>query len=349
MKIKPKHILILKLSSLGDILHALPALKALRGRFPAAKISWLVDKPYREIIKASPYLDEVIIFEKEDWKRLRLFSALGKFIRLISRLRKGKFDLAIDLQGLFRSSFIALLSGAKTRIGFANARELSPFFYSHRIAVPDKNMHAVERYLLTAHFFGCPDNEERDFALKINEKDIRYIEMRLRSGTATGERPLVAVCPSARWRSKRWPAERFAHLCKVLNKEWDANIVIIGGKEDIEVANLVKTLADSRPLSMAGETTLGQLTALLKKTDLLITNDSGPMHLAAALGTRVVTIFGPTDPRLTGPYGKDHLLVRKQVPCAPCRKKVCRQHTCMENVTPEEVLKAVKQQLNKIL
>jgi len=345
MKIKPKHMLILKLSSLGDILHALPTLKALRSRFPTAKITWLVDKPYRELIKASPYVDEVLSFEKEDWKRLRLLSALGKFIRLITHLRKERFDLTIDLQGLFRSSFIGLLSGAKTRIGFSNARELSYFFYSGRVVVRDKNMHAIDRYLLTARFVGCPDNEERDFTLKINEKDLRYIEMRLRSGTAPGKRPLVAVCPSARWRSKRWPAERFAHLCKVLKKEWGANVVIIGGKEDVEVANLVKTLADSKPLSLAGKTTLGQLTALLKKTNLLITNDSGPMHLAAALGTRVVAIFGPTDPRLTGPYGKGHLLVRKQIPCAPCRRKVCKEHTCMENITPEEVLKAVKQQL----
>ena len=322
-----KNILLVKPSSLGDVVHTLPLLKDLRMGFPDAHIAWLIKRQYAGILEGNPYLNEIIPWE---WKW-----------GLIKRLKESHFDLVIDVQGLFRSGFAAFLSGAHERIGFKNARELSPLFYTKRVSVPAMDIHAVDRYRLITDYLGIKQYPP-DFTIIIDEQEKVCVERLLfESGVKDGD-ILVMVNPSSRWQSKRWGTEKFASLCDVLSSEYGVKTVIIGGPEDTSIAYEVKTLMKTAPIITAGSTTIKGLVALLSKAKVLVTNDSGPMHIAAALNVPVVAIFGPTDPGRTGPYGKGHIVVRKEMPCSPCFKKYCRDLLCMESVSVEEVKSAFK-------
>jgi lipopolysaccharide heptosyltransferase I len=328
VRILYKNILIVKPSSLGDVVHTLPLLKDLRMGFPDAHIAWLIKRQYAGILEGNPYLNEIIPWE---------WDGFG----LIKKLKESRFDLVIDVQGLFRSGFATFLSGAHERIGFKNARELSPLFYTKRVPVPTMDIHAVDRYRLITDYLGIKQYPP-DFTIIIDEQEKGYVERLLfESGVKDGD-ILVMVNPSGRWQSKRWGTEKFASLCDVLSSEYGVKTVIIGGPEDISVAYEVKTLMKTAPIITAGSTTIKGLVALLSKAKVLVTNDSGPMHIAAALNVPVVAIFGPTDPGRTGPYGKGHIVVRKEMPCSPCFKKYCRDLLCMESVSVKEVKSAFK-------
>ena len=338
------NILIIKPSSIGDVIHALPFLKAIRGRYPDAVISWLINRGIDEIIRDNPNLDEVILFERKRWGGFDdigyKFKGLTEFIR---ELRQKRFDLVIDLQGLFRSGLITYLSGADSRIGFANAREFSPIFYNYKVSHPPIEMHAVDRYLLIAKELGA-DITKKDFKINIPEKEKRYAASLI---SRNKKRPLIAINPSARWETKMWPLKRYAGLIDAIAVKLKAQPVLIGSKEDEVRVNELLSMTMSRPLNLSGKTSLLQLSALLKKVALLITNDSGPMHIAAAVGTPVIAIFGPTRPVRTGPYGNGHVVLQSGLPCANCLKKRCSDLKCMESITVDEVFNSVKKLLKK--
>lgn len=335
-----RNILIIKPSSLGDIIHALPVLPLLRKGHPEARLSWLVKEEWAEVLKGNPYLDEVISAP---------FSVQG-FLTLIPSLRKRRFDLVIDLQGLFRTGCVSYLTGAPTRIGFENAREGSPLFYTMRVPVPDEDIHAVDRYLLVTQAIGLEGTAEAfplGPLLGDGESFVRgfFTQHHIADGTT-----VIAVHPSARWPTKRWPAERFAALVDVLNRRERTVVVFIGSSDDCGVVNKITSCMTTTPLSSAGQTSLSQVAALLKKADLLLTNDSGPMHIAAAVGTPVVALFGPTDPRRTGPYGKGHTVLKKDLFCSPCFSRRCAnpdQLACMTSIGMEEVLDAIDERLRR--
>ena len=327
-----KNILIIKPSSLGDVVHSLPTLKALRDRFPEARLSWVINRELSNILEGNPYLDEIIPFER----RYRGFYTFTKGLR-----RKG-FDLIIDLQGLFRSGLMALLSGAKKRIGFANGRESSPMFYTDTVPVATMEMHAVDRYLLIAEHLGAKteDSEDRDFTINFSKEE-DYIRRLFKEKDLEGEK-IIVINPSGRWKTKRWPVEKFAALADLINKEKGASVILIGGPADVELATEVELRAKAEIINIAGMTTLKQLAALLSKVSLLVTNDSGPMHIAATVGTPVIALFGPTDPKRTGPYGDDHIVIRKNIPCSPCFRKRCHSPICMEAISVDDVFETVK-------
>ncbi len=325
-----KNILIIKPSSLGDVVHTLPTLKALRNRFPGARLTWVINRELSGLLEGNPYLNEIIPFE-------RRYTGFYTFARGLSM--KG-FDLVIDLQGLLRSGLIGFLSGAKKRIGFANGREFSPLFYTDAVPVSTMEMHAVDRYLLIAEYLGAK-TEDRDFTIDFsNEEDWLG---RLIKEKAREQKILIAINPSGRWTTKRWPVEKFAALTDLINKKQGASVILIGGAGDIGLAEEVEAKVKTEVINMAGRTTLKQLAALLSKVSLLITNDSGPMHIAATLGTPVIALFGPTDPRRTGPYGKGHTIIRKGIPCSPCFKKRCHSPICMDEISVDEVFKAIEE------
>ncbi len=334
-----KNILIIKPSSIGDVIHALPFLKAVRGRYPEAVISWLINRGIDEIIKDNPNLDEVILFERKRWGGFDdigyKFKGLTEFIR---ELRRKRFDLVIDLQGLFRSGVITYLSGAGCRIGFANAREFSPIFYNYKVSHPPIEMHAVDRYLLIAKELGA-DITKKDFKINIPEKEKKYASSLI---SRNKKRSLIAINPSARWETKMWPLKRYAELTDIIASKLKAQTVLIGSREDEVRIDEMSSMTKSKPLNLSGKTSLLQLSALLKKADLLITNDSGPMHIAAAVGTPVVAIFGPTRPVRTGPYGNGHVVLQSGLPCICCLRKRCNDLKCMEAITVNDVLTAVK-------
>ncbi|MDH4099975.1 MAG: glycosyltransferase family 9 protein, partial [Nitrospirota bacterium] len=280
----PKNILIIKLSSLGDVVHALPALRALRLKFPSARISWLVNRGLEGILEGNPDLDEIIRFDRKRWGQWRDCGAMGELKSFVLGLRDRSFDLVLDLQGLLRSGVLAALTDAPVRVGFTNARELSPLFYTHKVPVPEDDIHAVDRYLLATSFLGA-NLDDAVFPVAVNHADEVWAEDEL--GRLGITRPPILVNPSARWITKQWSLDRFAEACRVLSAD-GYPVVLIGGGEDTERCHRLRELAGLPLTDLSGKTTLKQLVALMRRSSLLLTNDSGPMHLAVATGLAVV-------------------------------------------------------------
>lgn len=328
-----KRILIIKPSSLGDIIHGLPILKAFRDKWPEAKISWLIKDIYTGIFDGNTYIDELILFKKNS-----LTTAIMAFRK---RLREGRFNIAVDMQGLFRSGLIAYLSGAIVRVGFRDARELAPLFYTHKVDAP-RNLHAVDRNLKLAASLGC-EIQEIKFPLKVSQEALNEVSEFLKKNQLNTRYPLVTLVPGGRWEKKRWPAHSFSRLGDLLSQELNASILFIGNNEEKRLINDIRR-AMKISSTEAIDFPLQKLTALLSRSDVVVTNDSGPIHIAAATGTPVVALFGPTDPGRTGPYTKKHLIIRKDMECIPCFRKRCiyDSFVCMESITPEEVLEGVK-------
>jgi lipopolysaccharide heptosyltransferase I len=311
-------ILIIKPSSLGDVVHALPTVNLIRRKYPQAHISWLVNDTLTSLLQHCPIIDEIIPFER---RRFGSLTQLPRFGNFLATLQGRHFDIAIDLQGLLRSGIICWATRAPRRIGLSDAREGARLFHNEIVEVP--RAHAVDRYLRTAQHLGC-DSTPVEFPLGV-------------SGSVASE-GLIAVNPSARWATKLWGNDRFAELIRRLPSE---RVVLTGSATEREQ---IDRIAQGRR-NLAGQTDLFQLAELYRRCQVVITNDSGPMHLAAAVGTPVVAIFGPTDPALTGPYGKRHVVLRAGVPCSPCFKDTCANNVymeCMKLVSVEQVLEAAK-------
>ncbi len=333
-----RRILMIKPSSLGDIVHALPTLAALRRHWPQAHITWLVKRQWAGIVERAEGVDRV-------WP---VNGGLTGWLSQVPALRAAAFDLVVDLQGLFRSAAMAWLTGCSTRIGFANGREGSPLFYSIRVPVPTPEMHAVDRSLLTAAALGAPVWPVPPARFRIPVEDREAVGQLLqRHGLASGN-DWIAMNVSARWPTKRWPLERFAAVADELQREGAGRIVLIGGPGERIDADALKALMRTSPIDLTGQTDPGLLPALLEAAALLITNDSGPLHVAAAVGTPVVAMFGPTSPIRTGPYGTGHAVLTHAVPCRPCFSRICRNQVpleCLIGIAPHQVLAAVRERV----
>lgn len=317
-----RRILIVKPSSLGDIVQALPTAAVLRKQFPRASVWWLVNTNYVDLLKLVPSIDKIIPFEREHWWNLR------RLINFFRNIHKLNFDMVLDLQGLFRSGFITGFTFAPIRIGFGEAREFAWVFYNNRIYT-DKQ-HAQERYLALA------GGKYEPLELNIPK-----------SWAWDNDKIRIAINPGARWVTKRWLTCRYAELINELNKRYNAKIILIGGKDDITVASDILSRITSQVTNLTGKISLVELTAILNECDVLITNDSGPMHLADYLGKPVVAIFGPTDPNKTGPVGLRSRAIRAHISCSPCFKRYCREPICMEDINLKEVLTALEDVLQK--
>jgi heptosyltransferase-1 len=330
-----RHILLIKPSSLGDIVHAMPTCAAIRRAYPKARLTWLVKREWAGLVERIDGVDRV-------WP---VTSTLKGWLSQVSSLRAEQFDLVMDLQGLFRSAAIGWFSGSPLLVGFANGREGSPRFYSQRVSVPQSDMHAVDRYLLVANAVGAVESGTPEFRFRIPQHDYDEVDRVLsRSGVAPGTN-WVAMNVSARWQTKRWPPASFAEVADRLQQEgWGAVVMIGGPDERAEVAE-VNRMMKTPAIDLAGATTVGLLPALLSRASLLITNDSGPMHVAAAVGTAIVALFGPTSAVRTGPYGAGHAVLSGNVPCSPCFSRTCDNAVsleCLKMVSPQQVLAAAR-------
>lgn len=331
----PKKILIIKPSSLGDVIHSLPFLNSLRDCFPEAEIHWVIAKGFSELLDGHPMIDKLWIINKDQWKKLsRIKDTVDEVRALFSALRKEKFDIAIDLQGLLRSGLIAMASGAKIRIGlkgFKEGREGSRFFYTHRVS-GGKFVHAVERYMRVSDFLGC-DTSEIKFPLG-------DVSNALPDGI---DPPYAVIVPGARWQAKKWQSQRFGELASMLQ----IKSLIIGTKADNEIADEIVKASKGNAVSIAGKTTLKELIGILRNARFVICTDSGPMHIAAALSVPVFALFGTTTPLRTGPYGDIHTIITAGVPCSPCFKKKCDDLRCMDKITVEMLYNAIKEKIKE--
>jgi lipopolysaccharide heptosyltransferase II len=330
-----RHILFIKPSSLGDIVHAMPTCAAIRRAYPKARLTWLVKRGWAGLVERIDGVDRVWPVE----------STFKGWLSQVSLLRAEHFDLVVDLQGLFRSAAIGWLSGSPLLVGFANGREGSPWFYSRRVPVPSLEMHAVDRYLLVAKAVGAGDSGTPEFRFRIPQTDYDEVDRLLSESGVTPGASWVAMNVSARWPTKMWPAASFADVADRLQQEGSGPVVMIGGPDERADVARVNGMMTTPAIDLAGATTVGLLPALLSRASLLITNDSGPMHIAAAVGTPVVALFGPTSAVRTGPYGVGHGVLTGKVPCSPCFSRTCHNTLpleCLKTVSPEQVLTAAR-------
>ncbi len=333
------NILIVKLSAIGDVIHALPVAHALKQCYPNAKISWVVEKAAAGILSGNPDVDEILLFDKPKFKSL---SGLLKNGRAFSReLRKRHFDLTLDLQGLFKSTAIACLSGAPRRYVYQNAREGSSLL-AHRVVGPHARGHVVEQYLDVVRQLDCLI-DEAVFSIAFTEQEKQAAEkIAIWQGLNTIQ-PFIVLSPGANWPNKRWPAPRFAALADRLG-DMDIPVVLTGGPDDAVLADEIKRATLIPPVDLTGKTSLKELAWIIKQAKVFVGGDTGPMHLAAALGTPVVALYGPTDTIRNGPYGKGHRTVIAGHDCAGCWKRSCRKGLdCLEAISADAVFAAVKE------
>jgi heptosyltransferase I len=331
----PRRILVIKPSAIGDVVHALPVLNLLRKRWPTAQISWLVTPACAGLLEGHPQLDEVVLFERRRlghaWRSPAAAGALWRFSR---DLRRRRFDLVIDLQGLFRSGWLAWKTRAPVRIGFANARELGWAFYTHRVPIATMEQHAIERYLSIAEALGCGRGPV-EFRFATTDEDRAAVAAMVPAG-----KRFAVLSPGTNWETKRWPVEHFAACVQPLRDQHGLETIIAGGPGDSALAEQIDGL------NLCGKTTLRQLVALLERAEVVIANDSGPMHVAAALGRPLVTPFGPTNPVRTGPYQRMDSVIRLDIPCSPCYARRCSHHSCLKWLATDAVMAhAAKQML----
>ncbi|OGW37999.1 MAG: hypothetical protein A2Y97_10040 [Nitrospirae bacterium RBG_13_39_12] len=293
-------------------------------------------KGIEELLEGHPMIKRLWIINKDTWKNIKNVGNTIKELRVLFRdLKKEKFDIVIDLQGLLRSGVITSATGAPVRIGFSEAREGSRVFYTHKIK-GGKDIHAVDRYLKIAAFIGC-DTSDICFPFPLYSKLSSSI-FHLSSFIPYLSEGYAVIVPGARWKTKIWPAEYFGELSFKL----PIRTVIAGSKKDMDIANKIVVLSNGNSISLAGKTDLKELIEVIRGAKFVVSNDSGPMHIAAALGIPVFAIFGPTDPLRTGPYGKMHTVIKEDTPCAPCFKKTCSEMKCMNDLSTEKVYEAIK-------
>jgi lipopolysaccharide heptosyltransferase I len=329
----PAHrIALLKPSALGDIVHALPVLTALRQRYPQAHITWVVNRGYEPLLRGHPDLDETLPFDRGVSRAGPVLGALN-FVRFLSELRARRFDLVLDLQGLFRSAVMTLATGAERRVGLASAREGATWFYTDVVPVADYNaLHAVERYWLLAEALGAGAEPVR-FRLPVSEPATRWAADVLRDCP----RPWLVFGVGSRWVTKRWPPQHFAELARRAQRRFGGTVLFIGGKDEAALARQTAARLSGPVRDLTSASSLPQLTALLRQADAVVANDTGPLHLAAALGRPVVAPYTCTQVRLTGPYGAFAGCVETAVWCRGSLSKRCDRLECMSELTPDRL------------
>lgn len=339
----PRRVCLIKPSSLGDVVHALPVLSALRTRWPQAHLAWVVNRGLKGLLEGHPELDEVIVFDRAAARGTP--RGVGVVATFLAGLRERRFDLVIDLQGLFRSGVMTRWSGAPTRVGLAEAREGAVLAYTHRVATAPGPPHMVDRLLRVAAEFGA-NTEAPRFTLPPNPHAHAWAADRL----ASVPRPRLLLNVGARWPTKRWSPEHFADLARRAQTAFGAGLVAVGAAEDRDLVDaLGRGLASSPFLDLCGKTDLAQLAAVSAAGDVFLSNDTGPLHLAAAAGARVVAVFTCSDPAKTGPYDARARAARTCVWCAGSLVKTCSRMECMTELTPERVWPVLREQLRRSL
>jgi lipopolysaccharide heptosyltransferase I len=339
-----RNILVIRLSSLGDVLLTMPAVRAIKAADPETTVSWLAEGTQTELLAHQDFIDRVIEFPRRslarDLLRGRLVSALNTLAAFRSSLRRDAYDLVIDFHGIMKSALLARTARGRRRIGFDRtfAKEGSWLAYDEKLAGQEKRMHKSARNMLFASSLGAASAAGID--LKTSPEAEAYID-----GFLAGRKirsPLFAINPFCSKGSafKRWDLANYAGLIRQIGDATGATMMILWGPGEEEEARRLAEAAGIHA-ALACPTTVPQLLALLKRADLYIGGDTGVMHLAAFARLPVVAIFGPTDHLVNGPYGSGHTIVRRELPCSPCRDKGCESRECLRSITVDEVRRAV--------
>jgi heptosyltransferase-1 len=331
-------ILILKPSSLGDVVQALPVLRLLKQSRPSSEIFWWLDASLVPLLQDDPDLAGVIPFERRRWASPFHWNEL---LGSILNLRQKNFDWVIDLQGLARSGTFAWLANGKLLVGVDDPREGANGFYDLAVPRPSYETHAVDWYLEVLKRLGVPITDRFDW---IPERPAakRAVQQKWKTDAARW----IVICPGARWMNKRWPVEYYAELVALLAAaDGDFRFAILGSSGDFELGETIAAAESTRALNLAGKTSLPEMIEWIRLSELVITNDTGPMHVAAALQKPLVALFGPTNPARTGPYRQHDRVLRISLPCAPCLKDSCayeRPMDCLRAIPPSSVHREIR-------
>jgi len=372
---KPNRILLIRLSSLGDIVLTSPAIRAVRQHFPQAYIAMLVGKQSADVVSENPHLNEIISYnrkaeKKNTWftsaksnavrrsrpsgstsgrrplsfARLRLSvnSSSEEMRRIIHQLRQREFDLTIDFQRKFRPSLLAYLSSAKCRVGYHQ-----PLGILCSIRVPDKvKKHAIDRNLDLLRAIGI-HTDDRELELFVSDQDRKYVEQFLTNEGISEERPKIGLFPGAGWKPRQWMPQRFAVVGDLAAERLGAEVLIFGGPNEAELVAEVAGYMKSNPITLTGNLKIRQLAAFIGKCDVFVTNDTGPMHISVAMKTPTIALFGPGNHKKFQPIGEAHTTIRHPVPCSPCKQFTdkCKDNICMKKISVDEVWEAIKEKL----
>lgn len=328
-----KNILIVNVNWLGDTLFVTPFIRAVREKYSKAYIAILTHPRCYEILEGNPNIDEIIIYDEKKQHRniLRRFS-------IVSYLRSKRFDAAFILRKSLSRTLLLLFSKIPIRAGYKSKRV--GFLLNRKVDTPDKELHKVEYFLNLAKALGI-EAKNKNYEISISDDDMEKGK-KILEPAGIKDKGFIALNAGGNWNPKRWPAENFAKLGDKIFERLNIPIVLTGGENDIALAENIAGLMKHKPFILCGKTDLKTLGAIFKKAMCVISNDSGPMHLAVAVGTKVVAIFGPTSPELTGPYGDGrYVVLRKDTGCKiPCYDSKCKDNKCMKAVTIEDVFGA---------
>ena len=344
-------ILIIRLSAVGDIVRTLPAVHALRERYPGAYISWVVEEKARDILVYQPEIDEVIVFQRKRWGKgilnpLTFVGTIREVYQFIKNLRDKRHDVALDFHGILKSGLISYLSGARERVGYERGfcKEWNHLFNNRRVSPRSKRISRFERNFALIGLMGV-EGVRGGMRLHVSREDIDYIDTFLGKRDQVVSGPLIAIHPgtSPTTPYKRWPPERYGELADRLVEELGASVLFTWGPGEKRVVDEVRARMRRNSLVGPEAASLRQLAELFRRCSLYIGGDTGPMHIASLVETPVVGIFGPTDPIVNAPYeGTPHIVVRKDVLCSPCRNTGCKHRECMKAVTTQDVFDAAK-------
>ena len=331
-------ILLVRLGALGDIVHALPVAAALREAFPSARLDWLVDERHRAVLELVPVID----------RRIPVRPSVGGFLSAARSLRDQAYDVALDLQGLWKSGALARASGAARVVGFSRPHLREPgarLFYTEtcgQVGGP----HVIQKNLSLLRALGVePDLAATTFPLTVPDSTVPA-EMARRLQLRPGDR-LALVNPCAAWPNKRWPPERYGRVAAALARRHQIRSAIIWGPGEQARADAV-VAASEGSAAIVPATTLGDLLALAREACLMVSGDTGPLHLAAAVGTPIVALCGPTDAARNGPWAHGDIAVSRYASCACRYERRCRRaSSCLDDIDEDEVLRAVDERLSR--
>jgi heptosyltransferase II len=332
-------ILVRGTNWVGDAVMQIPALRQLRAVFADAHITLCTRDWADGLFVDADFIDDILLIEPEE----SLFSQTKK-------IRQNKFDLTILFTNSFQTALVAKFCNVKTRFGYAN--EGRSILLTNAIAKPSwkDERHEIFYYLnliseVEKHYFGKVSEQNPQFNLQVSDERKLLARKLLSENSVDLSKPIIALCPgSTNSRAKRWQTESYAKLNDKIQCELNANVVLIGDKGELDVSLEVVEKAQFKPISLTGKTSLAEAATILSVCDLLVSNDTGPSHISAALGTKTIVIFGPTNPKTTHPIGAE--VVRKSVDCSPCMRRVCPiDHRCMTQISADEIFEIVKAKL----
>jgi heptosyltransferase-3 len=329
-----KNVLIIKLRYIGDVLLATPTVRAIKAARPDVRVTMMVNRGTEDVLSGNPDLDEIMVLDK---------GSLAAQSRIIAGLRGRQFDTVIDLTDGDRSAFLTRISGAPVRIGFNDEHRWRGRYYTQVVQPVTGVRHRIDRDLETLQPMSIQAGS-KDLQLWLTPEEEHSADQLLGQLGIQRSQPIVILQPGARYWFKAWPPERFAELADLIMSQYGCQVLIGGSAQDIDLAQQIRQMAKSKPIIMAGRTTIKQFAAIAKKSALFVGNDSGAMHIAATVGTPVVALFGPSNPAEWGPRGGATEVIYKGLDCRTCFHPTCRrgEKNCMKLISVGEVATASK-------